>query len=93
MTQKEIALQYLRRGLPVFPIKSPAMMQRGYPKELIERIDQLIAENATEDTTLKEFIRKCKTPLVPWKPLQGRLPSEEEVSRWFESFPQATSQL
>ncbi len=69
MTTKEIALQYLSKGLSVIPLISPSM--------------------ASKKLSEKEFIRRCKTPPMPWKEYQMRLPTEEEVSAWFEKWPDA----
>lgn len=69
MTNKQIALQYLRKGFSVIPLVSPSMASRRLSEE--------------------EFIRKCKTPLVAWKDFQKRLPTEAEVSTWFDKWPDA----
>ena len=37
----------------------------------------------------KEFIRQCKIPLISWKEFQGRLPTEQEVTEWFDKWPDA----
>jgi hypothetical protein len=69
MTTKQIALQYLGKGLSIIPLKSPSMLSRNL--------------------TTKEFIRQCKVPLVGWKEFQNRLPTEQEVSTWFNKWPDA----
>ena len=69
MSTKDYALKYLKKGLSVIPLKSPAMVSGDLPE--------------------KEFIRQCKMPLVSWKPFQERLPTEQEVSAWFDRFPNA----
>lgn len=42
---------------------------------------------ASKKLSQEEFIRKCKTPLIKWKEFQTRLPTVEEVSRWFDQSP------
>ena len=69
MNTKDYALQYLKKGLSVIPLKSPSMVSGDLPE--------------------KEFIRQCKMPLVPWKPFQQRLPTEQEVTDWFDKWPNA----
>ena len=69
MTNKEYALQFLRKGLSVIPLKSPSMVSQDLPEE--------------------KFIRECKVPLISWKEFQTRLPTEYEVSSWFDRWPNA----
>ena len=69
MSQKNIALSYLKKGWAVIPIKSPAMIK--------SKMDP------------KELIRQCKIPLIPWKEFQSRLPTEQEVTEWFDKWPDA----
>lgn len=69
MSQKEIALSYLKKGWAVIPIKSPSMIK--------SKMDP------------KELIRQCKIPLIPWKEFQSRLPTEQEVTEWFDKWPDA----
>ena len=70
MNNKEIALQYLSKGLSVIPLISPTMASRKLSQE--------------------EFIKKCKTPLVKWKEFQKRRPTEDEVTEWFNKWPNAS---
>ena len=70
MNNKEIALQYLSKGLSVIPLISPTMASRKLSQE--------------------EFIKKCKTPLVKWKEFQKRRPTEDEVTDWFNKWPEAS---
>ena len=37
----------------------------------------------------KQFIRECKIPLVSWKEFQTRHPTVEEVTEWFNKWPEA----
>jgi hypothetical protein len=69
MATKQIALQYLGKGLSIIPLKSPSMV--------------------SHNLSPKEFIRQCKVPLVGWKEFQNRLPTEQEVSIWFNKWPDA----
>jgi KaiC/GvpD/RAD55 family RecA-like ATPase len=38
---------------------------------------------------LKQFIRQCKIPLISWKKYQTQRPTEQEVSDWFDRWPDA----
>ena len=38
---------------------------------------------------LKQFIRQCKIPLISWKKYQAQRPTEQEVSDWFDKWPDA----
>jgi replicative DNA helicase len=37
----------------------------------------------------EEYIRRCKQPLVKWKEFQNRVPTQEEVTAWFDKWPTA----
>ena len=69
MSNKDLALQYLKKGLSVIPLKSPSMISPNLPP--------------------KQFIRQCKIPLVSWKEFQTRHPTIEEVTDWFNKWPNA----
>lgn len=96
MTNKEIALSYLERGLSVIPLYSPDMIKRNPPRESAKLLQKQLAENKNnvnplpEEDIIKKFvIRQCKIPIIPWKEYQSRLPTKEEVSSWFTRNPDA----
>jgi hypothetical protein len=70
LSNKEIALDYLRRGLSIIPLISPSM--------------------ASRKPSQSDFIKRCKTPLVPWAEFQTRFPTIEEVSGWYDKWPNAS---
>ena len=69
MSNKDYALQYLRKGLSIIPLKSPAMVWKNLSPE--------------------DLIKQCKVPLVGWKEFQTRRPTEQEVTFWFDKWPDA----
>ena len=69
MSNKKYALQYLKKGLSIIPLKSPAMVWNSLSPE--------------------DLIKQCKVPLVGWKEFQTRLPTEQEVTSWFNKWPDA----
>lgn len=96
LSNKEIALSYLERGLSVIPLYSPEMVNRNPPGKFIESLQKQIAENekkggplTKEDIFRKLLIYQCKLPIVSWKEYQTRLPTKEEVNHWFTMNPDA----
>jgi replicative DNA helicase len=94
MTQLEIALSYLEKGLSVIPLKSPSTVNRS--KKFHELVQKELENNKAlpnprleEDIVKEMFIRECKKPLLPWKDFQKRLPTKEEVNHWFNTNPDA----
>jgi len=69
MSNKDYALQYLRKGLSIIPLKSPSMVWKSLSPE--------------------DLIKQCKVPLVGWKEFQTRHPTEQEVTFWFNKWPNA----
>jgi len=45
---------------------------------------------ASQKLSREAFIKKCKTPLVDWKEFQMRRSTEEEISSWFDKWPDAS---
>jgi hypothetical protein len=45
---------------------------------------------ASKKLSEEAFIKKCKTPLVGWKPFQMRHPTAQEVTEWFDKWPDAS---
>lgn len=96
MTNKEIALSYLEKGLSVIPIWSPEMVKRKAPKQFTEPLQKKLAENKQQDNPIPEddIIRKqltyqCKRSIVYWTEYQTRLPTKDEVTHWFTANPDA----
>jgi replicative DNA helicase len=96
MTNKDAALNYLRKGLSVIPLWSPAMIKKRPPRYFVEQIEKKLEENRTSKEPLPEdeikrteIIKQCKVPLIPWKEYQTRLPREEEVCEWFDQNTEA----
>ena len=97
MTNLEIALGYLERGLSVIPLWSPAILKKNPPQKFREQVSKALEKNAKEKNPLsrkdifqKRVIKKCKEPIIPsWTEYQKRLPNKNEVISWFEENPQA----
>ncbi len=95
MDNLTIALEYLRKGLTVIPLWSPAQFNAGCPRwwnDKVLRIQEKpdLTEEEKELEIMKEFERLCKTPIVIWREFQSRLPTEDEVKQWFGAdFPAA----
>jgi hypothetical protein len=97
MSNKDVALGYLRRGLSVIPLYSPAMLKQKPPKKFQQEIQEKLNKNAlagspkTETEIVSDMVtNKCKTPcIIGWKEFQNRLPTEQEVSGWFDENPDA----
>jgi len=96
MTNKEIALSYLKEGLSVIPLWSPAMLKNNPPKYYIDNLNKKLAQIDKSESPLskgriikKEVINQCKMSIIKWKEYQDRLPSEEEVVQWFDQNPDA----
>jgi len=96
MTNKEIALSYLRRGLSVIPLYSPEMVKSRPPKRFTEELQKQLEDNRQNGNSLskdevykKMLINQCKLPIVLWKDYQSRLPTEDEVNHWFNTNPNA----
>ena len=97
MDTVQIALSYLKKGISVMPVWSPAMVKRRQPTTFAKRLAEAKAKNAASNNPVPEqdFVRKalinqCKAPvLYAWKEYQERLPTEEEVTQWFTDDPDA----
>ena len=96
MNNKEIALSYLRQGLPVIPLWSPELIKQQpdkFVKELKKKLEgnKVIENPKSKEEVTKEFlIDFCKKPKgILWAEYQNRLPSEDEVIKWFSDWPDA----
>ncbi|MCE5262336.1 MAG: bifunctional DNA primase/polymerase, partial [Deltaproteobacteria bacterium] len=97
MSNREIALSYLEKGLSVIPLYSPEMLKVNPPKRFREELGKEIEKNKQSENPLPEndVIRKvltnwCKTPCIPeWTEYQKKLPSKEKVTHWFTMNPSA----
>ena len=96
MSNLEIALAYIERGLSIIPLYSPEMITRRPPKGFVESLREALTKNDQNGHTLSDEeiekscrIEQCKRPLVPWTEFQNRLPTMEEVTHWFTMNPSA----
>jgi replicative DNA helicase len=96
MTNKDAALNYLRKGLSVIPLWSPLMIKKGPPRYFVEQMEKKLEENRKSEKPLPEneirrdaLVKQCKVPVISWKEYQTRLPTEEEVCAWFDQNPDA----
>ncbi len=97
MNNLEIALSYQKRGISVMPLWSPEMVRTNPSKGFLKKLEEKIKDNSESENPLskeeiykKLFIDQCKCPvLYEWKEYQERLPSMEEVTRWFTQNPSA----
>jgi len=72
------ALDYLRAGLPVFPICSPVMPIHQHKDPDTQKLF-----TCTDPKTLG------KTPLVRWRGYQSQLPEEDDIRFWWRKWPLA----
>jgi len=96
MTNLEIAISYLKRGISIFPLYSPKMISQKPPRSYLEELDRRLEENGKAEAPVSEekirldlLIEYCKKPLVSWAKLQKQLPTQEEVDHWFTANPDA----
>ena len=96
MTNLEVALSYLKKGLSVMPIWSPEAIKQN-PRGFNAKLKAELTKNDETDSPLpKEEISQkvlngfCKDPLLSyWKEYQKRLPTIKEVTEWFTQYPDA----
>lgn len=67
------ALEYREQGRPIFPV----CWTEPHQHRVAGRLTDCEEKN------------RGKTPLVPWKDFQSRLPTEREVRRWWHRWPTA----
>jgi hypothetical protein len=79
MTNKEIALSYLNKGLSVIPLWSPELLNTSPPKYYVDNLKKKMFENSQlpvpqpdEEIIEKVIINQCKMPLISWKEYQSR---------------------
>lgn len=96
MSNKDIALSYLRKGLSVIPLWSQKRIRRKPPSYFVKELNDAheknknAAEPKSDDEIYQDLvIRVCKRPMINWSPFQKRLPTAQEVSEWFDKWPDA----
>ena len=96
MSNLDIALSYLEKGISVIPIWSPKLLELNPPNYYEVNLRKKVNENAylPEPQNPDEIIEKaitdqCKVPTIKWKEYQSRLPTEAEVRDWFTNWPDA----
>ena len=96
MTNLEIALSYLEKGISVIPIWSPKLLEQNPPNYYEVNLREKINKNAylpvpqnPDEITEKALTDQCKVPIIKWKEYQNRLPAEAEVREWFTTWPHA----
>ena len=93
MTNKEIALSYLQKGLSVIPLWSPELLKISPPKHYADSLKKKLSENSllpapqsNDEIIEKAMINQCKIPMIGWKEFQNRLPTADEVKEWFANW-------
>ena len=96
MSNKEIALEYLRNGFSVIPLWSRKQIERKPPTYFVNELNGLLDENRksenlkNEDEIYQDYLtRVCKRPMVAWTKYQTNRPTEAEVAKWFAMWPEA----
>lgn len=96
-TNLDYALEYINKGISIFPVWSPSMVKNNPPRYYFDTIKKELAKNRelenplTEDEVKQEcLIDQCKVPLVKWKEYQSRVPTIDEVIKWFTLWPDAS---
>ena len=93
MANLEMALSYLKKGISIIPLYSPAMISRRPPRLYLEELERRSKEKegvlSEKDIKRDLLIEYCKKPLVSWTEYQKRLPTEEEVRHWLKMNPDA----
>ena len=77
MTNKEIALSYLNKGLSVIPLWSIELLNTSPPKYYVDNLKKKLFENSqfpspqSDDEIIeKAMINQCKIPIISWKDYQ-----------------------
>ena len=90
------ALEYIKKGISIFPVWSPAMVKNNPPWYYYDNLNKELSINKNLGNPLtgnevrqKFLIDQCKLPLVKWKEFQSRVPTIEEVTTWFTTWPEA----
>ena len=96
MTNLEIAISYLQKGISVIPIWSPKLLEINPPNHYEVSLRKKMNGNFylpvpqdPDEITEKVITDQCKIPLISWKDYQSRLPTEVEVKKWFTNWPDA----
>jgi replicative DNA helicase len=95
-SNKDFALQYLKKGLSVIPLYSPAILESNPPDSFKKSLHAALTKNAQSENPLPEdqikqkmIMRHCKLSMVPWKDYQQRKSTIAEVEQWFTDNPEA----
>ena len=96
MSNLDIALSYLKKGISVIPIWSPKLLEVNPPNYYEINLRKKVNENAylpepqdPDEITEKAITDQCKVPITKWKEYQSKLPTEDEVRDWFTTWPDA----
>ena len=96
MTNKNIALSYLNKGMSVIPLWSLAQIKRKPPTYFVEELNKKDKENKasaepkSDDQVYQDLVTDvCKRPMIGWKQFQSRQPTEQEILEWFGKWPDA----
>jgi len=96
MSNKEIALSYRSKGLSIIPIWSLKQIERKPPSYFIREFNNALEKNKkkenpqSDDEVYQDYVtRVCKRAIINWTLFQKRLPTEQEVSTWFDKWPDA----
>jgi len=96
MSNLDIALSYLKKGLSIVPLYSPAMIERVQPKRFSDALTQELKNNDRSSSSLSDkeaylrvLTRICKQPYIKWSEYKDRKPTEDEVNLWFTQNPDA----
>jgi replicative DNA helicase len=96
MTNKDIALSYLNKGLSVIPLWSREQIKRKPPRYFVDELNKQLDANKESDNPIPEddiyenyVIRVCKRAMILWTEFQTRHPTVAEVADWFTKWPDA----
>ena len=96
MTNKDIALSYLQKGLSVIPLWSRAQIEKKPPSYFVNEFNKKLDENKNSENPIPEndiyenyVTRVCKRAMILWTEFQTRHPTVDEVTTWFSKWPDA----
>jgi len=96
MTNKDIALSYLNKGVSVIPLWSREQIKRKPPRYFVDELNKQLDANKESDNPIPEddiyenyVIRVCKRAMILWTEFQTRHPTVAEVADWFTKWPDA----
>lgn len=82
----DIALTYLERGFPIFPVCTPIPVKPGW---CVQHRDHAAVNEQRIVSGRQALANPGKHPLVSWGAYQRRLPTEDEVRDWWTRWPSA----